>query len=80
MWLKRHSDSGLPDFNKARAPNPAPPPRASQPCRMLSGSPKSPGVACAQARWRDVGTCSWKGEDVAMWKSFQEEGRSRAKA
>ena len=85
MWLRRHSGSGLPDSKAGAHSHPSGPLRgwACSPagCSQALGAARVVwGVVGAQARWRDVGTRSGRGEDVAVWKAFQEEGSSRAKA
>lgn len=84
MCLRRHSGSGLPD-SKARAQNhPSGPLRGVGHAALLDALRHSQqprvvwGVVGAQARWRDMGTCSRRGEDVVR-KAFQEERSSRAK-
>lgn len=53
-------------------------------CRKLLGTQMNPGSGGmrwvgAPARWRDVGTCSWRGEGVAMREGIPGGGKFKGK-
>lgn len=61
MWLKRHSDSGLPDFNKARAPNPAPPPQGLSALPDALRLPKEPRCGLCSGQMERRGNMQLEG-------------------